>query len=226
MTTANSLLFAAKITDISILLLCHAHSIPASLWIDLGLSSNNTRRIINMSDLAEQLGACMPVCNALVSLHACTGCDFTAAFMRKGKVRPYQLMVKHQKRLDNWESLSYCLQTHLRSLSVWCMALLTSTKSTSQDSTSSASHTLQRTHINHWTKSNLLTHVAYHLADPFFWTRWRGPTMLPICGNMQQCHDLQRSNQSTCWALLAYMCMVVLVWILAYICHMRLCLEI
>ena len=90
-------------TDIFIIILCHAHSIPASLRIDLGLSSNNTCRIINMSDLAEQLG--MPVCNALVSFHAFTGCDFTAVFMRKGKVRPYQLMVRHQKFIETFGQL-------------------------------------------------------------------------------------------------------------------------
>ena len=90
--------FVVRCNDI--LLLCHAHSIPASLWIDLGLSSNNTCRIINISDLAEQLG--MPVCNALVSYHAFTGCNF---FMRKGKVRPYQLMVKHQKFIEAFGQL-------------------------------------------------------------------------------------------------------------------------
>ena len=111
-------------TDIFILLLYHAHFIPASLWIDLGLSSNNTRRIINMSDLAEQLG--MPVCNALVSFHAFTGCDFTAAFMRKGKVRPYQLMVKHQKFIEAFGQLGESVVLHadiLKSLEEFVCAM-------------------------------------------------------------------------------------------------------
>ena len=33
------------------------------------------------------------VCNALLGLHVFTGCDTTSSFMRKGKVKPFKLML-------------------------------------------------------------------------------------------------------------------------------------
>ena len=79
-------------------------------------------------------------------------------------IKPYksQLMVKNQRFIEAFGQLGESVVLpadicRLRNLSVRCMALLISTKSTSQDSTSSASYSLQMTHINHWTKSNLLT---------------------------------------------------------------------
>lgn len=34
------------------------------------------------------------LCEALPGLHAFTGCDFTAAFARKGKIRPFEVAIK------------------------------------------------------------------------------------------------------------------------------------
>ena len=62
------------------------------LWMDTGRNDNNTRKYINITNLAASLGK--DKCNAIIALHAFTGCDFTAAFSGKGKVRPYKLMCK------------------------------------------------------------------------------------------------------------------------------------
>ena len=76
-----------------ILLLHHALCISASLLMDVGLSTSSYPGVINMTALAERLGT--DICNSLPGIHAFTGCDFTAAFMHKGKVCPFQLMEKN-----------------------------------------------------------------------------------------------------------------------------------
>jgi hypothetical protein len=48
--------------------------------------------MIDISNLAEKLTP--PICEALPSLHAFTGCDYTASFMRKAKWRPFEIMKK------------------------------------------------------------------------------------------------------------------------------------
>jgi hypothetical protein len=55
-----------------------------TLWMDVGNSSDNARRLVNISKLADKLGPI--VCKALPGFHALTGCDYTAAFFRKGKI--------------------------------------------------------------------------------------------------------------------------------------------
>ena len=56
----------------------------------VGVSSNNTRRYIDVAKLADELGP--DLCNALAGYHAFTGCDYTARFLRKGKVRPLAII--------------------------------------------------------------------------------------------------------------------------------------
>ena len=84
-------------TDVLVLLLHHVSVMdePPLVWMDTGRSSNNTRRFINVTQLVNHLDA--EVLDALPALHAFTGTDFTAAFMNKGKVRPYEIMLKSQQ---------------------------------------------------------------------------------------------------------------------------------
>ena len=81
-------------TDILVILLHHMHRLQCHLWMDVGLSGKNTRRYIDVSGLASVLGK--SICDALPALHAFTGSDFTASFLRKGKVKPFELMTKSQ----------------------------------------------------------------------------------------------------------------------------------
>jgi hypothetical protein len=79
---------------------CYFFTIVADIheflvWMDAGLSGKNTRRYIRISQVIEELEA--EIADALPGLHALTGSDFTAAFMGKGKVRPYNLMNKSQR---------------------------------------------------------------------------------------------------------------------------------
>lgn len=77
-------------TDVFVLLLYHARQINAILWMDAGINSKNTRRMINMTSLALVLTS--SVCDALPSFHALTGCDYTASFIRKAKWKPFQIL--------------------------------------------------------------------------------------------------------------------------------------
>ena len=85
-------------TDIFILLLHHAPNMDARLWVDTGRDSDNTRKYINMSKMSQDLGNV--TCKALPGYHAFTGCDYTASFFGKGKVRPYKQMLKHAFALE------------------------------------------------------------------------------------------------------------------------------
>lgn len=82
-------------TDVLVILLYYMSQTDTSVnvWLDAGLNSQNTRRFININELAEKLGS--DVCTALPGLHALTGCDYTASFLNKGKIKPLELMLKH-----------------------------------------------------------------------------------------------------------------------------------
>ena len=90
-------------TDVLIILLTHKHALQANIWMDVGVSSNNTRRYIDVAKLADELGP--DICNALAGYHAFTGCDYTASFFRKGKVRPLAIMEKDDKFIEVFAKL-------------------------------------------------------------------------------------------------------------------------
>lgn len=77
-------------TDVLVILLgLVGRSQGLNIVLDFG--SGNHRRYINVSTLAvfleeKQLG----LTEALIGLHALTGCDFTSCFFRKGKVKPFE----------------------------------------------------------------------------------------------------------------------------------------
>ena len=60
------------------------------LWLEVGLDSKNNRRYISINQLFETLGGSLAL--ALPAFHAFSGCDYLAAFSRKGKVRPFKLL--------------------------------------------------------------------------------------------------------------------------------------
>ena len=86
-------------TDIMIILLYHVPNFKLNVWMDLGHSSDNTRRYVHITELARHLG---PVfCKALPGYHALTGCDYTAAFLGKGKVNPLKKAEKNSLFLES-----------------------------------------------------------------------------------------------------------------------------
>ncbi len=93
-------------TDILVLFLYHISNTLAhhvKFYLDMGLDGKNNRHLVDVSSLATTLGS--DVCTALPSYHAFTGCDYTAAFSRKGKSRPFDLMLKNRQYLESLSML-------------------------------------------------------------------------------------------------------------------------
>lgn len=65
--------------------------------------NNKDEVYINSTDLSIKLGA--NLCLALPAFHAFRGCDYTAAFFSKGKVRPLNLFIKHPQIQQVFASL-------------------------------------------------------------------------------------------------------------------------
>ena len=79
-------------TDVLVILLNYVGKYSLNVWMDVGLRSSNNRRCIEVNKLGSVLGH--SICDAFPAVHAFTGCDYTAAFVRKGKVRPFSLVQK------------------------------------------------------------------------------------------------------------------------------------
>ena len=87
-------------------LLYYAHKFQVTIFFDTG--SGNNRRLLNISNIAEELGE--SYCQCLLGMYVFTGEDANCAFKGKGKVTPLKKMEKYPryqaifKRLgDNWE---------------------------------------------------------------------------------------------------------------------------
>lgn len=89
----SNIMIKASDTDILIILLGNIHKFPhLRIWMSSTTFRKNGPNCISCTNLANVLGA--EVCRALPAFHAYTGCDYTAAFYQKGKVRPFQLLKK------------------------------------------------------------------------------------------------------------------------------------
>ena len=75
----------------------------STVWMDSGLSSNNTQRYINVIQLVKHLDEA--VIAALPSLHAFMGSDFTAPFMNKGKVKAFGLSIRKKEFANAFATL-------------------------------------------------------------------------------------------------------------------------
>ena len=73
---------------------CMANINPeVKVWLEVGLYTKNTLRYISVSQLYTKLGE--KLCKSLPAHHAFLGCDYTASFNRKGKVRPLKVLEKN-----------------------------------------------------------------------------------------------------------------------------------
>lgn len=82
-------------SDILIILLANMDNLNASLKLWMNIGVGNHQRYINVIDLFNVLGK--NVCKALPGFHAMTGCDYTPAFFRKGKLRPFKLLKESEE---------------------------------------------------------------------------------------------------------------------------------
>ena len=87
----GDIIIRASDTDIMVILLHHQPKIRSLLWMDVGLSSSNTRRYISITKIHEEIGD--KISAALPAFHAYSGSDFTSCFFMKAKVRPFEKLM-------------------------------------------------------------------------------------------------------------------------------------
>ena len=81
-------------TDVLVIALCCLEHIPVSVnvWLEVGLYAKNSLRYIDVRKLFNKLEK--DLCRALPAFHVFTDSDYTAAFSRKGKIRPLKTLEK------------------------------------------------------------------------------------------------------------------------------------
>lgn len=91
----TKVIIKASDTDVLIILLGNLHMFATNvqIWMDCGLLSKNNLRLVDVNKIGEPLGP--NICKSLPAYHAFTGCDYTAAFSRKGKLTPFKLLQKN-----------------------------------------------------------------------------------------------------------------------------------
>ncbi|KAG1689652.1 Protein disulfide-isomerase TMX3 [Nymphon striatum] len=72
----------------------HFYNSEIKIWLEVGVQSNNTQRFIDVNGLHRKLGE--KYCKCLLAYHALTGCDYSASFCRKGKVKPLKILEKNE----------------------------------------------------------------------------------------------------------------------------------
>ena len=105
MPNVQNIVVRASDTDIAVILIHHAAGFKSKLWMELGTSSNNSRRYISITNVAHTLGQLM--CAALPAFHALTGTDYTPAMHRRGKVRPLKALEKNKKAQKSLAALAH-----------------------------------------------------------------------------------------------------------------------
>lgn len=119
--------FCATSADVLIILLGNIHKVPdMDIWLT-GTKSKKTKKdvsCINCTQLAAKLGPI--VCRAFPAFHAFTGCDYSAAFYNKGKVRPFKIFFNNNKFQTVFASLTdvtdvFDDENMLRTIFIKCM---------------------------------------------------------------------------------------------------------
>ena len=88
----------------------HLYDQQLQIWLEVGLQSNNSLRCININALHAKLGETLS--KSLLAYHALSGCDYTASFCRRGKVKPFKVLEKDENmqgilyEMGNQEELS------------------------------------------------------------------------------------------------------------------------
>ena len=88
----SKIMIQATDTDILVILLGNMHNLnDKTIFIASTFNKNDEQQCLNCTELAEVLG--QDLCKALPGFHAFRGCDYTAAFYRKGKAHPFNLYI-------------------------------------------------------------------------------------------------------------------------------------
>lgn len=71
----------------------HALDSGKHIYLEIGLQSKNSLRFIDIDEIMKNLTR--DLCRAMAGFYAFTGCVFTLAFNRKGKIRPLAILEKY-----------------------------------------------------------------------------------------------------------------------------------
>ena len=94
-------------SDVFFILLHHAKKIRARILFDTG--SGNKKRLLDVKQIADGYG---PVqCEALLALHAFTGCDTASAFKGIGKIKPIKIFLKDNRYENVFATLGNSWET-------------------------------------------------------------------------------------------------------------------
>ncbi|EFX75053.1 hypothetical protein DAPPUDRAFT_108314 [Daphnia pulex] len=72
-------------------------------WLEVGTQSKNNHRYVDINAICKSLGKSLS--NAIPAFHAFTGCDYTPAFSRKTKTRPFSILEKNLKFQEAFSSM-------------------------------------------------------------------------------------------------------------------------
>ena len=86
-----------------------------NLWLEVGLYTRNSLRYIEVRKLFNKLGK--DLCRALPTFHVFLGSDYTAAFSRKGKIRPLKTH-EEDKTAQTCDSLMIYKNNNSKSLKI------------------------------------------------------------------------------------------------------------
>lgn len=104
----SKIVVKANETDVLIILLATIHNFPQmQIWLAGSSTKKSSKRdldCINCTDLARKL--CLTLCLGLPAFHAFTGCDYTAAFYNKEKVKPL-LLEDNIQRVQEFTAILY-----------------------------------------------------------------------------------------------------------------------
>lgn len=78
-------------TDVLIIILSNMKYVDCGLHVYMEVGTGNNQRIIDVSLLYQVLGD--NICCALPAFHAFTGCDYNPSFFKKGKNRPFSILL-------------------------------------------------------------------------------------------------------------------------------------
>jgi len=92
-------------TDVLIIILGNMNKFinAVNIWLEVGLISTNNLRYIDVSKLFSSFG--IELSTTLLAFHALTGCDFTPAFYRKGKQKPFKILEQNRSFQKSLSSL-------------------------------------------------------------------------------------------------------------------------
>lgn len=100
-TDSSAIIVRSPDTDVFLLLMKFSQNIRIPLIMDTGVADK--RRLIDIRSAVQSIGN--DLCNALLSLHAFTGCDTISSFVRKGKVGPLRVLQKNPQYIPVFKGL-------------------------------------------------------------------------------------------------------------------------